>query len=189
VLGEEEDLARELVLALDEDQRRRAIISSSAPPDFVLVNAPAVPDRALPGDLIQTDFPQAAGFQRLTAEERRAVEFRRDEPAGISGARLEDHQRDILFRLMRVYLDRLPDDAAGVALAELDDDASAGVHFAWAGGIEPRAPHYYRIQGKRFLVEYDNTQNNVNHIHAVWRDPQNDFGDLLRKHYLDDHRG
>ena len=56
--------------------------------------------------------------------------------------------------------------------------------FAWAGGLELGEPHYYRIQGPTFLMEYDNTQNNANHIHAVWRDFESDFGeDLLKKHY------
>jgi hypothetical protein len=58
------------------------------------------------------------------------------------------------------------------------------IHFAWAGGLEVGQPHYYRIQGPAFLMEYDNTQNNANHVHTVWRDLQNDFGgDLLREHY------
>ena len=58
------------------------------------------------------------------------------------------------------------------------------VYFAWAGGTEKGQPHYYRVQGPTFLIEYDNTQNDANHIHAVLRDFDNDFGeDLLRKHY------
>ncbi|KAJ3056061.1 hypothetical protein HK102_011248, partial [Quaeritorhiza haematococci] len=58
------------------------------------------------------------------------------------------------------------------------------VGFAWAGGLERGEPHYYRIQGPTFLIEYDNTQNNANHVHSVWRDFTNDFGDdLLKKHY------
>jgi len=52
------------------------------------------------------------------------------------------------------------------------------------GGIEKGEPHYYRIQGTTFLVEYDNTQNDANHIHSVWRDFKGDFGvDLLALHY------
>jgi hypothetical protein len=35
-----------------------------------------------------------------------------------------------------------------------------------------------------FLIEYDNTQNNANHIHCVWRDFNGDWGeDLLAEHY------
>jgi hypothetical protein len=58
------------------------------------------------------------------------------------------------------------------------------IHFGWAGGVEPGEPHYYRVQGPTFLVEYDNTQHDANHIHTVWRDFDGDFGrDLLREHY------
>jgi len=56
--------------------------------------------------------------------------------------------------------------------------------FGWAGGTGPRDPHYYRVQGKTFLIEFDNTQNSANHIHSVWRDFNGDFGeDLLKQHY------
>ena len=58
------------------------------------------------------------------------------------------------------------------------------IHFAWAGSLEPRQPHYYRLHGPTLLIEYDNTQNEANHIHSVWHDPGRDFGaDLLRRHY------
>jgi hypothetical protein len=63
------------------------------------------------------------------------------------------------------------------------------VHFAWAGPLEPGRAHYYRLHGPTLLIEYDNTQNNANHIHSVWHDPKRDFGlDLLRAHYQHEHR-
>ena len=62
------------------------------------------------------------------------------------------------------------------------------LHFAWAGGIERKQPHYYRLQGPRVLIEYDCVQNNANHSHTVWRDPEGDFGrDLLAEHYAAAH--
>ena len=62
------------------------------------------------------------------------------------------------------------------------------IFFAWGGSTEVGQGHYYRIQGPTFLLEYDNTQNNANHVHAVWRDLTNDFGeDILRKHYDESH--
>ncbi|MBV8159622.1 MAG: DUF3500 domain-containing protein, partial [Acidimicrobiia bacterium] len=65
---------------------------------------------------------------------------------------------------------------------------TADVHFAWAGSAERGGYHYYRLAGRRFLVEYDNTQNDANHAHSVWRDPGNDFGDdLLRRHVAEHH--
>ena len=66
---------------------------------------------------------------------------------------------------------------------------TADVRFAWAGHPERGRHHYYRLAGPRFLVEYDNTQNDANHAHSVLRDPQNDFGDdLLRRHLAEHHR-
>ena len=45
-------------------------------------------------------------------------------------------------------------------------------------------PHYYRLHGPTFFVEYDNIQDMANHIHSVWRDVEHDFGfDLLKAHY------
>ena len=74
---------------------------------------------------------------------------------------------------------RRPDGAA--AKAGLDKIA-----FAWAGEPERGKKHYYRVQGPTFLIEYDNTQNDANHIHSVWRDFDGDFGrDLLREHLQD----
>jgi hypothetical protein len=82
--------------------------------------------------------------------------------------------------------------AASIASARIGRVRAAGVdniHFAWAGALEPGRPHYYRIQGPTFLVEYDNTQNDANHIHSVWRDFDGDFGlDLLAEHYEKSHR-
>ena len=66
------------------------------------------------------------------------------------------------------------------------------VKFAWMGGLEKGQGHYYRIQGSTFLIEYDNTQNQANHIHSVWRDFKGDWGkDLLAEHYraAPHHRG
>ena len=64
--------------------------------------------------------------------------------------------------------------------ASLDLD---GLRFAWIGGLKKGEPHYYRIQTRDFLFEFDNVQGNANHIHEVWRSRAGDFGeDLLRRH-------
>jgi hypothetical protein len=64
-----------------------------------------------------------------------------------------------------------------------EDAALDAVHFAWAASTSSGERHYYRLQGPRLLVEWDNTQRNVNHAHAAWRDPEADFGlDVLAAH-------
>ncbi len=108
---------------------------------------------------------------------------------GIGHAQLGELQRGLLVRLIKVYLERHRPDVAAAEWARIEGAGLGNVRFAWAGGVEPRQGHYYRVQGKTFLLEYDNTQNDANHVHTVWRDSERDFGvDLLREHYLASHR-
>lgn len=105
-------------------------------------------------------------------------------PAGIRVTELRPEQAAILGRLLEVYLGRMADPLAAPRRAALERTDFAEVTFAWAGSTQPGQAHYYRIQGPSFLVEYDNTQDNANHVHTVWRDFDGDFGrDLLREHY------
>jgi hypothetical protein len=106
--------------------------------------------------------------------------------AGILGSALNAEQKAALRKLVEVYVNRLRGDLAKMDLAKIDKAGWDKVQFAWAGSAEKYKPHYYRVQGPTFLMEYDNTQNDANHIHAVWRDFDNDFGvDLLRQHLRD----
>lgn len=78
---------------------------------------------------------------------------------------------------------------AAAEWARIERAGLEAVRFAWAGGLERGQGHYYRVQGRTFVMEYDNTQDHANHIHTVWRDTERDFGvDLLREHYLASHR-
>lgn len=105
-------------------------------------------------------------------------------PAGVPVAEMSVEQAEQLMTLVRLYLGRLHPAHAERELERLRRADLQKIHFAWAGAAEPGQPHYYRIQGPTFLIEYDNTQNNANHIHTVWRDFQRDFGrDLLAEHY------
>ena len=106
------------------------------------------------------------------------------EPAGILMPDLTATQKELLNSIIVLYAERLRPELAGNDLGKIMKAGVEKIGFAWAGGLERGMPHYYRIQGPTFLIEYDNTQNNANHVHSVWRDFENDFGvDLLRKHY------
>jgi hypothetical protein len=110
------------------------------------------------------------------------------EPVGISAWDLTGVQFDMLAGLIDEYLSTMPPEIARQRMAAIRNSGMELVHFGWAGGVEPGQPHYYRIQGTTFLVEYDNVQNGANHIHTVWRDFDGDFGrDLLREHYRAEH--
>jgi hypothetical protein len=105
-------------------------------------------------------------------------------PIGIRITQLRPEQAAILLRLLDVYLGRMAEPLAAQRRAALEQADFSEVAFAWAGSTRPGEAHYYRIQGPSFLVEYDNSQANANHIHTVWRDFDGDFGrDLLREHY------
>jgi len=92
------------------------------------------------------------------------------------------------MNLVVEYTSRMPDDVADTRMNQIEKDGKAHIHFAWAGSVNPGKGHYYRLHGPSFLIEYDNTQNNANHIHTVWRDLKDDWGDdLLRVHYSRSH--
>ncbi len=188
--GEEEDAARELLSSLDADRRRQAIICEAAPPDFVLMNAPHVPESALPGEI---DAPPllasiVAEAKSMPAKQREALRFERGHPKGLPGSAMDGGHQKLLSELINVYVERLPEPLAQFERERIERAGMDGVHFAWAGDTERKMPHYYRLQGPSFLVEYDNTQNDANHLHSVWRNPERDFGgDLLREHVRREH--
>ena len=103
---------------------------------------------------------------------------------GLSSYKMNDLQQRILFRLIRQYISSMPDHLAYLRMKEIEIEEINDIYFSWAGKTELSEPHYYRVQGKSFLIELDNTQNNANHIHSVWRNFDGDFGrDLIKEHY------
>ncbi len=105
-------------------------------------------------------------------------------PTGLAAAKLDKTQQALLRQIIEEYVRRYRPELADTDLQKIEKVGWDKISFAWAGGIEPGQGHYYRVQGPTFLMEFDNTQNDANHVHSVWRDLENDFGeDLLRKHY------
>ena len=153
VLGEEEDLARQLIKSFERrPSGKRRSSSDVAPKDIISYNRSKGRARPAGRDL----------DARPRAPTRRSCSTRSSSftPSGSAPS-------------------WPPNDLGKILKAGVDK-----VGFGWAGGFERGQPHYYRIQGPTFLIEYDNTQNNANHVHSVWRDFEGDFGeDLLKKHY------
>jgi hypothetical protein len=110
------------------------------------------------------------------------------QPNGLQASKMNTKQKQQLQDLLDEYCNNMPEQLAQ-SREELIKKAGDNLYFAWAGPEGIGQPHYYRIQSPYFLVEYDDTQNNANHIHSVWRDIEGDFGmDLLKQHYEMSHK-
>jgi hypothetical protein len=107
---------------------------------------------------------------------------------GIPYGDMNAEQQQMLMQLLEVYYNNYKPEFANNLMDRIKKAGLEQIHFAWAGGTEPGEKHYYRLQNPIFVIEYDNTQNDGNHIHTVVRDLENDFGvDVLKKHYQEAH--
>lgn len=156
-----EDLGRSLVLSMDGAQQAVAIVADQAPREIFATNLGRPRDE------------WDAWKQALR-------------PEGISVADLRPEQRHMVQRLLDEVVATYRPEISEAYLKTIDvDDLS----FAWMGSVKRREPHYYRLQGVDFVFEYDNVQDDANHIHTVWRSKSGDFGDdLLPDHYQSAHR-
>ena len=150
VLALQEDTGRSLVMALDEGQRKTAVINATAPGEIVTNNNLNINPLA---------------------------------PEGLKASAMTPPQRELLMKVLDAYAGMMTTDVAADRMARIKSAGIEQVAFAWAGPLERGQKHYYRVQGPTFLIEFDNTQNDGNHVHSIWRDFKGDFGrDLLREH-------
>jgi hypothetical protein len=155
VLAKEEDLGRELLLALTPEQKKVAVVSEEALKDIITM-----------------------------ADRKAALQ---GQPSGLSAAKMNAKQREIMHALLDVYASNAAEQCAQMRREQIRK-AGNDILFAWTGTAEKGKGHYYRLQAPTFLIEYDNTQNGANHVHSVWRDYNGDFGyDLLGNHYKSSH--
>ena len=138
-------------------------------------------------NLLTTEQKQKAIFQLEAFTDivtTMSVEVAPLKPVGIFAVDMTAEQKTVLNKLIDAYLSSMPPAIAKIRMKKIATEDMNSLRFGWAGGTVTGAPHYYRVQGKTFLIEFDNTQNNANHIHSVWRDFNGDYGeDLLREHY------
>jgi len=131
-------------------------------------------------------FSEKAPAEIISGNNRKAVPLT---PDGISFKELSKEQQTLFLKLLDVYVKNY---AFGFSKKLMDKIKSAGIenlHFAWAGSLAPGVANYYRIQGPMLLIEYDNTQNNANHVHTTVRDLKDDFAeDILLEHYAKEHK-
>ena len=165
-------------------QRRAAIIHHRSPPDLATRIVPRIGETERPDPVFGPEPDYV-----LSDEERDILSYVRSGPKGIAASTLDHRQLDGLGALVGAFARRLPDEVAGAQLHDIERAGMDNLVFAWAGSTEPGQRHYFRIQGPRLLIEHDNTQGNGNHIHSVWRNPADDFGDdVLAEHYRRHHQ-
>ena len=202
-----EDVARELIRSLPADQQRTALVSPVAPTDIIGGNRSKLRDGddmlGLP-DIWRGRFEAELDRRMhaiqetaetdlgLTGEHLDALRFT-TRPKGVPAAELSaDDQQNASSPPRPVPRPSPRRPGRRPRRPSSTVPAIESLSFLWAGSTEAGEPHYYRIQGVDLLVEYDNTQRGVNHVHAVWRDLRRDFGrdavsDPLADHYTNGH--
>ena len=155
------------ILAAEEDLARTLVSSLVASGKNEVIFSPQAPAEILSGELRQATVL---------------------DPVGILSTALTEAQRSGLLQLISEYTGRYRKDLADADMAKIEAAGIDKIRFGWAGGLKLGEPYYYRIQGPTFLMEACNVQNNANHVHAVWRDFEGDFGrDLLGEHIKQEH--
>jgi hypothetical protein len=162
------DRAGERVLAAEEDLARELLATFTAEQRISAILAPVAPPDVLLGPAAAAD---ALGLQK-----------------GLNATVMDERQQALLWRLVEAVVRNLRPEFAESELRRYAWQRPT-LHFAWMGGERRGDGHYWRVQGVTFAIEYDNTQNDANHVHVVWRDEDRDFGrDPLRAHLERDHR-
>src|SRR5579872_1240297 len=178
VLEAEEEMGRDVVKSLDADQKKVAILEQARVDSDL--------EAATKAGMKLTRTPSGAYSDILTMASRKAA--LEGHPSGLVGSKMNAKQFEKLTALLEMYASNVPGQLAQSRMEQIKK-AGKNVYFSWAGGLERGDGHYYRIQAPAFLIEYDCTQDNANHIHSVWRDYNGDFGlDLLKAHYQTSHR-
>ncbi|MEP3211448.1 MAG: DUF3500 domain-containing protein [Maribacter sp.] len=161
------------------DQKGKEVLKEEASLGFQLINS------MNEMQLKSTRFNEVAPYDISSLTNRKVETLT---PLGISYTALSEGQREIMLQLLNVYLSTFEPNFESEFWDKIRHAGIENLSFAWAGSLQPGAGHYYRIQGPSLLIEYDNTQNDANHAHAVVRDLTNDYGeDVLKEHYKKHH--
>ncbi|HEY8513031.1 MAG TPA: DUF3500 domain-containing protein [Cyclobacteriaceae bacterium] len=160
-------------------QTGKQILKLESDLGFQLVNS------LTPAQLKVAKFSDTAPYEMFTLGEREAAPL---EPKGLSYRDMTSAQQKMLLSLLDVYVKNYAFGFSNRLMKKIQDAGIENLSFAWAGSLQPGTGHYYRIQGPMLLIEFDNTQNNANHIHTAVRDLTDDFAyDILKEHYAREH--
>lgn len=155
VLGQEEDLGLKLINLMTPAQQKKATMS-----------------KEVPGDIITA----AESGKRLV------------DNWGLLGSEMTGEQKAVMLYIVREFVFNMEYDKAVIEYNKILKAGVDKIYFGWIGEYEEKKAHYYVINGPTFLIEFDNNggpRKSANHIHAIWREKGNEYGeDVLRKHYM-----
>jgi hypothetical protein len=154
------------------------VLSKEEDYGFLLINS--LSDKQKKEADLQMDVPEDIITNPNSSQ--RILEYR-----GIKAEHFNQEQKKILNWIIHEYINNLEKEKAHEYLHKIEDSGIDEIWFAWAGSFTAQKPHYYIINGPDFIIEYDNFgfQGDGNHIHSIWREKENDFGeDILKSHYL-----
>jgi Protein of unknown function (DUF3500) len=182
-LADDEEAGFRFVNSLSEEQRAAAIIHHRPPPDLATRIVPRIGDVERPDPV----FRPEPGYV-IDENERDILSYVRNDAKGLPGHAMTKQQLSDLTAIVEAFAGRLPAEVAAAQVGNIERHGLENLTFGWAGSTSPGDRHYFRIQGPVLLIEHDNTQGNGNHIHSVWRNPADDFGDdVLAAHYREHH--
>jgi hypothetical protein len=168
-------------IVLSGDQKGEEVLKDETAQGFALLHALSAEE------LKKAIIDSVAPREIITGNNRRAMI---EHPSGIRYSELSPGNQQLMLRLINLYVHRYTKLFANDLLKKIQSAGLEKLWFTWAGNTEHVLgnPYYYRIQGPTIIIEYDNTQNNANHIHTVVRDLTDDFGgDILLEHYKNSH--
>ena len=164
---------------LEGEQKGHEVLKKETDLGYALVNS------LTPEQLKVAQFSEKAPADMFTSNHSDASKLGH---SGIKYSELNSEQQKAFKTLLQLYLDNFEAKFSKAFKEKINKGGMQQLSFAWAGSLERGEGHYYSIQGPTLLIEYDNTQNNNNHVHTVVRDLENDFGeDVLKEHYANDH--
>lgn len=102
-------------------------------------------------------------------------------PVGLAASEMTKDQRTLLKHLLGEYLKNMPADVRSEREGRLETAGFENIRLGWWGSLNRNERHGYRVQGPTFLIEYNNTQNDANHVHSVWRNVDGDFNQAAGK--------
>jgi hypothetical protein len=159
--------------------RGKQVLKQETDLGFTLVNS-------LEMDQLKVAVVSPKAYDEIITGNNRTAELQ--EPAGLPYSQMNDGQKKLFMQLLNVFVKNYQLGFAKRLMAKIESAGIDNLSFAWAGSLQPGAGHYYRIQGPMLIIEYDNTQNNANHVHTAVRDLTSDFAeDILREHYQKEH--